>query len=110
MRADKKRKTHVVIAQDWMEYERGWGSRPDGCSLHLSEMDRKMFISAYWARMPDLAPDEYSKETGTPYLVVVTNELYLRLVASIGKFGVYSEGVGRDVGVVRRASLDELVS
>lgn len=110
MQANKKRKTHVVIAQDWMEYERGWGSRPDGCSLHLSEMDRAAYIKSYWGRMPESAPDEYSKEAGDPYLVVVTNELYLRLVASIGKFGVYSEGVGRDVGVVRRASLDELVS
>ena len=107
MLTDKK--THVVIAQDWTEYERGWGSRPDGCTLHLSQVDRKMYISAYWARMPDSAPDEYSKETGAPYLVVVTDELYRRLVAGMGKFGIRSSGVGRDGGVVRRASLDELV-
>jgi len=56
-----------VIVQKWEESERGWGTRPDGYSLHLTDEDRRAFIKEYWGRMPDEAPDEYSRPDGTPY-------------------------------------------
>ena len=40
--------TIPVVCQYWEESERGWGVRPDGCSLHLTEADRKQFIKEYW--------------------------------------------------------------
>lgn len=56
-----------VVVQKWEESERGWGQRPDGYSLHLSEEDRKEFIRAYWELMPDAVPDEYERPCGSPY-------------------------------------------
>ena len=59
---------NTVVVQEWLESERGWGTRPDGYSLHLSEEDRKEYIAAYWEIMPDHAPNEYSRPTGDPFL------------------------------------------
>lgn len=69
-----------VICQKWEEIERGWGSRPDGFSLHLSFDSLKRYIQAYWDNMPDIAPDEYSQPDGHPYPVGVSNEVYLDIV------------------------------
>ena len=58
-------KTNEVFHQPWIESERGWGVRPDGYSLHLSEADRDLYIEAYWHSMPPgAAPTEYSKPGG----------------------------------------------
>ena len=59
--------TANFIVQKWEESERGWGCRPDGYSLHLSEEDRTAYIQKYWKQMPDKTPDEYSRPSGTPY-------------------------------------------
>jgi hypothetical protein len=62
----------AVVVQKWEESERGWGTRPDGYSVHLTESDRIAFIAEYWARMPSgPAPDEYERPDGTPYLAEV---------------------------------------
>jgi hypothetical protein len=39
----------TVVMQRWYESERGWGQRPDGCSLHLTEQDRAAYCKKYWA-------------------------------------------------------------
>ncbi len=57
--------TFTVIRQSWLESERGWGTRPDGYSLHLTESDRLAYIKDYWAGMPDEVPDEYSRPEGS---------------------------------------------
>jgi hypothetical protein len=62
---------HEVVVQKWEESERGWGTRPDGYSLHLTEKDREAFVKAYWKGMPSEAPDEYSRPDGTPYTTKV---------------------------------------
>ncbi|MDO8600300.1 MAG: hypothetical protein Q7R73_01605 [bacterium] len=66
----------TVVVQKWEESERGWGTRPDGYSLHLSDADRKIYIKEYWDSMPDTAPDEYSRPDGTPYPCDVDEEIY----------------------------------
>ncbi len=63
--------TQEVIVQKWEESEQGWGIRPDGYSLHLTEEDRKAFVTAYWATLPDEAPYCYSSPSGTPYRAAV---------------------------------------
>ncbi len=64
---DQEESTEIVC-QKWEETESGWGVRPDGYSLHLSEEDRKEFVKQYWASMPaGPAPDEYSRESGSAY-------------------------------------------
>ncbi len=70
---------HLVIRQDWLESERGWGIRPDGYSLHLTEADRQAYIREYWDRMPDAVPDEYSAPNGDPKPVEIESELYEEL-------------------------------
>lgn len=60
-----------VIVQKWEESERGWGTRPDGYSIHPTEEARERFIKAYWDRQPKETPDEYSRPHGTPYTAEV---------------------------------------
>lgn len=50
-----------IFVQLWDESERGWGVRPDGVSIHLNQQARDAYIKAYWDRMPDTVPDEYSR-------------------------------------------------
>ncbi len=80
MKKSKINKT--VVCQDWLESERGWGTRPDGCSLHLNKLDLEKFVKAYWARMPDETPDEYSRPCGQAYLVDVSDEIYSKILES----------------------------
>ncbi|MCX6735712.1 MAG: hypothetical protein NTZ13_01355 [Candidatus Parcubacteria bacterium] len=79
---DITQKTFSVICQKWEESESGWGSRPDGYSLHLSFEDSKAFIDGYWKGMPDEVPDEYSRPCGTVYKCFVSEEVYLEVKAS----------------------------
>lgn len=68
---EKKRAKRTVVVQKWEESERGWGTRPDGYSIHPDEAARERFVKAYWDDMPDSAPDEYSRPCGTPYTAEV---------------------------------------
>lgn len=76
----------VVIVQKWEESERGWGTRPDGYSIHKSAEDLRRYLADEWAaekkRNPSgVVPDEYSRVCGTPYEAEVDAETY----ASIGE-------------------------
>lgn len=82
-------KMREVFVQMWEESERGWGSRPDGFSLHLNQEDLEKYVKAYWDRMPAVAPDEYSRPDGKPFKALVSEECYQQLVeASPMKFGL----------------------
>ena len=50
---------------EWEESERGWGTRPNGLSLHSSADAAKAYLKAHWARQPKgpAAPDEYDRTT-----------------------------------------------
>jgi hypothetical protein len=41
--------------------ERGWGTRPDGYSLHATTKEAEQYIEDYWEKMPDEVPEEYSR-------------------------------------------------
>jgi len=68
-----------AIHLSWTESEKGWGIRPDGCSLHLITDDSRDFVEAYWARMPDEPPEEYSKPAGEPVKVFVSPKIYKQI-------------------------------
>lgn len=72
----------LVICQKWEESEAGWGTRPDGYSLHLSLEHLKQYIAEYWEKMPDEVPDEYCRPGGAPYECEIDSETYLKLKAS----------------------------
>ncbi len=80
----------ALLCQKWSEYERGWGNRPDGYSLHLSAKDLKEFVAEYWARMPDGVPSEYSAPDGTSYACEVDAVTYAEVAAS--KNGIRRSG------------------
>lgn len=78
-----KPRKRIVVCQKWEESERGWGTRPYGYSLHLTEEDRVAFCKKYWAKMPkDHIPDDYSREDGTPYSCKVNEEVFKEVNAS----------------------------
>ena len=76
----KKPELKKAIYVNWEESEKGWGTRPDGCSLHLALKDYKAFEEAYWAKMPKEVPDEYSRPAGEPVEVRVNSKLYREII------------------------------
>ena len=72
----KNAKLEEVVYVSWEESERGWGTRPDGCSLHLTESDFQAFEKEYWKRMPHEVPDEYSRPAGEPVIAYVNKKIY----------------------------------
>jgi hypothetical protein len=78
---------HPVVISYWTEYESGWGCRPDGASIHLTNEDFVSFCKEYWGKQPTEVPYEYSKE-GTPTVIDLDDEVvYNNLRAS--KNGIF---------------------
>ena len=77
-----------LVKQKWEESERGWGVRPDGYSLHLTFADRDAYVRAYWDRMPDQEPDEYSRPSGDPISIEVDAETYRQVLAASDTHGL----------------------
>lgn len=75
-------KIYEVVLQRWEESERGWGTRPDGYSLHLTAADLKAFIKDYWDSMPDQVQDEYSRPDGLPRFVHIDAKTYRKIKAT----------------------------
>ena len=78
---EPKPKRFPVICQQWEESERGWGVRPDGYSLHLTEEDREAYVTRFIKDEMKLnpsgvVPNEYSRACGTPYIVDATEAVY----------------------------------
>ena len=71
-------KVHIAFLLDWEESERGWGTRPDGASIHVSEEECAKYVKAYWERQPKgEVPDEYSRPMrDKPIGVRIPNELH----------------------------------
>lgn len=83
-------KEHRAITQAWVESEKGWGVRPDGSSLHLTEQDREKFIKEYWDGMPDETPDVYCRPEGQPRGCLIDDETYSKLLIATndGEYGI----------------------
>jgi hypothetical protein len=73
-----------VICQLWEEAEAGWGTRPDGYSIHLKEEDRITYQNAYGEYLVETygrsAPPEYDRMFGEPFEKLVTNEEFDELM------------------------------
>lgn len=83
MKEEKKLENlEEVVYVSWEESERGWGTRPDGCSLHLTKEDFKEYLRKYWFGMPDEVPDEYSRPAGRPVKACVSKTLYEKIKES----------------------------
>ena len=70
-----------VYLQYWEESERGWGVRPDGCSLHIDIEEHKKYISSiYEKRKINDVPDEYDRIVGEPIMCFVKDDLLASLI------------------------------
>lgn len=78
------------ILQLWEESERGWGVRPDGCTIHLNEECRNNYINGvYKNRQIDTkVPDEYDRPIGNAIECFVSDNMYEKVdqVGSIRLF------------------------
>lgn len=70
-----------VLKQEWLESERGWGTRPDGYSLHTNDKTLKAYVDDHNASLPENPPDIYSRVTGRPHWVEVSEELFQEVIA-----------------------------
>jgi len=78
--------SYRIICQRWMEFESGFGSRPDGYSLHLNETDLIAFILKQSKENPTepLTTGQcVSKPYENPiYDFEVDNDTYKKIVAA----------------------------
>lgn len=81
----------TVVVQKWEESEAGWGTRPDGYSIHLTEEDRAAYCKKFakWQQDyfkkeygDDRVPPEYDRICGAPYLAEVDAKVYEELTAN----------------------------
>lgn len=78
---------YTAYLQPWTESERGWGSRPDGHTLHATLEARNAFVKKDHddtrAKHGSEAPDCYSFADGEPRLVRITKDAAERLARAI---------------------------
>lgn len=98
--ADKKeleKRKFPVVVQKWEESERGWGTRPDGWTMHLTEADRAAFVDWYYKEhhTSASAPDEYTRTDGAPFIIDVDQTTYdnLAVAKKNNNLGVWGEGI-----------------
>lgn len=79
----------ILWVQKWEESEAGWGTRPDGYTLHLTLDHIDAFLDAMRAREAEQGygrgnpPPEYDRPCGKPYQTVTEDEaLVARVLAS----------------------------
>lgn len=73
----------MAWVQEWEESERGWGTRPDGYTVHLQEEDFIHFLSNMRQRemagMPEgYVPESYSRPIGQIFETDVADGLLPR--------------------------------
>jgi len=89
-----------VVYVSWEESERGWGTRPDGCTLHLTKEDYVNYVKDYNSRLPNYVPDEYERPAGIPIRAYTKNSLFEKIRESENGLRLYgnSENKLRNIG------------
>jgi hypothetical protein len=84
----------TVIVQNWEESERGWGTRPDGFTVHINCEQHRLYVDWFYRKFNNktLVPDEYTRASGEPMEVEVTHEVFTAVVARSTK----EVGEGKD--------------
>ena len=68
---------NTILLQFWEESERGWGTRPDGASLHINISSLKNYNeNIYMDRDSSQIPNEYDRIVGSPIEACVSDDLY----------------------------------
>lgn len=70
--------------QYWEESERGWGVRPDGCSIHIDLKCHSDYVDLVYLdrTFHQHIPDEYDRIVGQPIEVEVSESIYNSLLES----------------------------
>jgi len=63
----------TAVFVSWTESERGWGMRPDGCSIHMSMDEWRRYLREFQESQPKEVPAEYSFP-GTPRPIDISDE------------------------------------
>jgi len=83
-----KTKVEVFVIA-WEESERGWGTRPDGISIHKTKDDAAKYIASYWRRMNSQygssAPDEYERPVSEKPRSILVEESVALQINGFGK-------------------------
>ena len=75
----------LVICQKWEEVEVGWGSRPDGFSLHVSLESLRKLVRENRKRREEYS-DEFSHPDSDHYKTSVDDETFAFLVENGGGY------------------------
>lgn len=85
----------TLYVLEWEESEAGWGTRPDGLSLHVDEAEAQKFVKRHWANHAEgAAPAEYDRpcsEKGV--LVEASQSLHAEVLAKGGSLRTYEHRV-----------------
>jgi len=66
-----------IVAQEWYEYERGWGAKSEGFTLHINVKDLQTYIKNHLDKLPKLyVPNVYLRPEGLPFYVRVSETHY----------------------------------
>jgi len=65
--------TITAVYVSWTESERGWGMRPDGCSIHLSMDEWRRYLKEWTAKQPKEVPAEYTAPS-TPHPIDISDK------------------------------------
>lgn len=78
------------LLQFWEESERGWGTRPDGCSIHLNEEFKKIYINGIYKmrESSSVVPKEYDRPIGNSIECFVSDSLYEK-IDQIGSIRIF---------------------
>jgi hypothetical protein len=68
-----------VILQLWEESERGFGTRPDGCSIHIDSENRNKYIKSIYEYRCDVVPDIYERIIGSELEAFIDDDLFKKL-------------------------------
>ena len=64
------------VFQLWEESERGFGTRPDGCSIHIDSDNRNNYIKSIYDSRKDEVPNIYDKIIGSELEAFIDDELF----------------------------------
>ena len=67
-----------IVLQLWEESGRGFGTRPDGCSIHMDVVERDRYVEYIYSsrRGSTSVPDEYERIVGGPVEAYIDDYMF----------------------------------
>lgn len=72
----------IGYIETWTESERGWGTRPDGISIHKSKEDYQIYMEKFCKEQSSEVPDEYSRADSKLRVANISDRLYEKMTLS----------------------------